>query len=157
MYPISWMKISLHAQKKLWSYIKSKRQDFFGVPSLKANNQITVDNKEKANVLNDYFHSVFTTDDDSPPSIPSCNAASVDKPHISIKGVADLINQLKSNKATGPDDISVQLLELAPIYRFCNYTKVHFPAVLGFRNCSYRLETRPCHSYPQERFEVVNR
>ena len=90
-------------------------QDFFGIPSLKVNNQIIVDNKEKANVLNDYLHSVFTTDDDSPPSIPSCNVASVDKPHISIKGVADLINQLKSNKATGPDDISVQLVKLAPI------------------------------------------
>ena len=101
--------------KKFWSYIKSKRQDFFGIPSLKVNNQIIVDNKEKANVLNDYFHSVFTTDDDSPPSIPSCNIASVDKPQISIKGVADLINQLKSNKATGPDGISAQLLKLAPV------------------------------------------
>ena len=99
--------------KKFWSYIKSKRQDFFGIPSLNVNNQIIVDNKEKANVLNDYFHSVFTTDDDSPPSIPSCNIASVDKPQISIKG--DLTNQLKSNKATGPDGISAQILKVAPV------------------------------------------
>ena len=41
--------------------------------------------------------------------------ASVDKPHISIKGVADLINQLKSNKGTGPVGISAQLLKLAPV------------------------------------------
>ena len=39
----------------------------------------------------------------------------MDKLHIWIKGVADLINQLKSNKATDPDGIFAELLKLAPV------------------------------------------
>ena len=67
-YVLNLLDENLHScPKKLWSYTKSKRQDIITVPYLKVNNQVIVDNKEKAKVLNDFFHSVFTTDDDSHP------------------------------------------------------------------------------------------
>ena len=46
---------------KLWSYIKSKGQEFIGVAPLK-NQQgfLKSDNQSKANILNEQFKSVFT-------------------------------------------------------------------------------------------------
>ena len=50
--------------KRLWSFIKSKRVDNCGVPALKLNDQIYYDiaSYSKSNILNNYFHLVFTMD-----------------------------------------------------------------------------------------------
>ena len=45
--------------KRFWSYIKSKRNEQCGVPTLECNNQLFTDNVTKANILNDHFSSVF--------------------------------------------------------------------------------------------------
>ena len=46
--------------KKFWRFVKSKRQDDIGINTLEEDNTNASDNKYgKANVLNDYFHSIF--------------------------------------------------------------------------------------------------
>ena len=49
--------------KRLWSFIKNKRQDNVGVSTLKHEDRTYVDATEKANLLADYFSSVFTNED----------------------------------------------------------------------------------------------
>ena len=53
--------------KAIWSYIKSKSKTREGIGDLHTNpedtnSEKTEDNKEKANILSDYFASVFTND-----------------------------------------------------------------------------------------------
>ena len=47
--------------KWLWSYIKAQRKDNFGVTSLKHNENAYNDNQMRAELLNNYLTSVFTT------------------------------------------------------------------------------------------------
>jgi len=110
--------------KKLWTYIKSKRQDSCGIPDLinNNNNKIIQEPLEKANLLNDHFSSVFS---DPKPKIKLSNSNQL--PEIAtIKvtraGVLKLLLNIKENKATGPDGIPAKLLkicaeELTDVYR----------------------------------------
>ena len=49
--------------KRFWSYVKSCRSESMGVPTLQSNNNLHVSNKDKAQVLNNHFESVFVVDD----------------------------------------------------------------------------------------------
>ena len=44
--------------KQLWSYIKSKKQENFGIPTLKNNNGTYNSYESRANILNNYFSTV---------------------------------------------------------------------------------------------------
>ena len=54
------------AKKKLWTYVKSKRNDMVGVSPLKKDAQTYSDSKTQADILNYQFSSVFTTEPDNP-------------------------------------------------------------------------------------------
>ena len=43
-----------------WKYAKAKKQDNIGIAPLRHKCSMTNDSKEKANILNDQFKSVFT-------------------------------------------------------------------------------------------------
>ena len=49
--------------KRFWSYIRSKRQGNVGVAPLEINDDVVSDSREKANLLSNYFKSVFTKED----------------------------------------------------------------------------------------------
>ena len=49
--------------KRFWTYIRSKRQDNVGVAPLEINDDAVSDSREKANLLSNYFKSVFTKED----------------------------------------------------------------------------------------------
>jgi hypothetical protein len=79
------------------------------------NGDVIRDSKTKANVLNNYFHSVFTEetaqiDDESSLVIDRSYTFKVDK-----RGVASLLKNLKDNKAAGPDNLKKVDLTLTPI------------------------------------------
>ena len=74
--------------------------------------------KDKANVLNDFFSSVFTREDRS--YIPDFPRASYNVPiadmSVTIEDVRKKLDALNPNKATGPDEIPPRLLkELAAV------------------------------------------
>ena len=106
--------------KKLWSYVKSLRQDNCGVSSLNNNGILYSNNKNKADILNQQFASVFTQENLS--TLP--NLGPSPHPHIphiviSAAGVAKLLHGLNPSKASGPDEVPARLLkecadELAP-------------------------------------------
>ena len=51
-------------KKSLWQYIKAKRQDHTGISTLKSpvNGEPISDSSSKADILNQYFKSVFTVE-----------------------------------------------------------------------------------------------
>lgn len=53
--------------KKLFSFLKSCKQDQLGSPPLQHGSRLVTDTTEKADVQNQQFHSVFTTKE--PPSL----------------------------------------------------------------------------------------
>ena len=61
--------------KRLWSYIKSKRKDHCRVGPLKQGSTTYTDSLEKANILNKYFSSVFTVEDNTEP--PTMNYSNI--------------------------------------------------------------------------------
>ena len=46
--------------KKFWTYIKHRKTDFKGITEIKHDGKLLTDPLQKANALNNQFHSVFT-------------------------------------------------------------------------------------------------
>ena len=108
--------------KKFWKFVKSKRHDNIGIDTLDRDNVNVSDNYGKANILNDYFHSIFTNEKlDSLPSLdPSLSCPNLNKIIVTSLGVQKLLVSLNVNKASGPDGAPTYILkelshELAPI------------------------------------------
>ena len=106
--------------KAFWKYTKSKTKSSSAISSLHLNpsdtNSITVDNsKVKANILNEYFASVFTKE----PNGDFCeleqgNIDEQSQIYIRKLEVKKLLNELKTCKSQGPDGLHPRLLhELA--------------------------------------------
>jgi len=98
--------------KHLWSYIKSKKKYQTGVAPIRYNDQVYTNDQDKANILNQYFSSVFTFEDTSWVPIDIREEGS-EMRSISINptSVASLLSGLRPFKATGTDDIPAYLLK----------------------------------------------
>jgi hypothetical protein len=79
---------------------------------LKKEGQLVADTKQKANILNEQFKSVFTTE--SIDNIPNKGAS----PHpdippltITTTGIRKLLDNVNPHKASGPDNISGRILK----------------------------------------------
>ena len=98
--------------KKFWRFIKNKRADSSGVAALQKDGVLHSDSRQKAEILNNQFTSVFSKEDKQ--NIPDLDGA----PHecitdikISEKGVFKLLRNINPHKATGPDKIPGRLLK----------------------------------------------
>ena len=109
--------------KKLGALIKSKRCDNIGVAPLKDRGILHSDPLRKANILNQQFTSVFSSDDGSPlPELPDVDHPVMEEITVNLNGVIKLLKNLKSFTACGPDAIPTRLLketaeEVAPAVR----------------------------------------
>ena len=101
--------------KKMWSYIKSKKQEHVNIPDLKDERDIlTSDPSKKAEIVHKQFDSVFSN-----PS-PKIKADFKDKerlpsmPHIKVNyfGILKLLQNINPHKAVGPDQIPGKFLKL---------------------------------------------
>ena len=98
--------------KKFWSFIKSKRADSSGVAPLWREGILFSDSNMKANILNDQFTSVFSTETaDEIPSKGDSPYSTVPNINITTPGVIKLLNNINPHKATGPDSIPGKLLK----------------------------------------------
>ena len=93
--------------KKLWTYIKSKRQDNIGgVGPLNFQGETHTDPLAKANIFGNYFSSMFTNEDTSCiPTMESEPLPCVNSIQIHIEGVAEFLSNIDPNKANGPDNL----------------------------------------------------
>ena len=91
-----------------------QKLDHVGIPPLSHNGHTITDSTHKANILNDYFSSVFTTED------TQCTLTPDESPYLDIQpisityaDVSQLLTTLNVHKAPGPDKIPSHLLQLA--------------------------------------------
>ena len=94
--------------KPLWHYIKSKCQDGNGVSLLKENGRLHSDSRRKAEILNNQFCSVFTSEDTTNiPKLPGQlnRPTEMLKFEITNQGVTKLLEGINSGKAPGPDEL----------------------------------------------------
>ena len=105
---------SVGNSKKLWSYIKRQKLDHIGIPTLCHHGNVITEPTNKANILNSYLSSVFTTE-----NIPSTHMPEESLcPDIrlllfSAADTVQLLTSLEVHKAPGPDQIPPHLLRLA--------------------------------------------
>ena len=96
------------------SYLKSKLSCKSSIGPLKnKEGNITNDESNMAEILNEYFSSVFTNEDLTnipEPDKTNCNAH-VFSTGIDDKKIKDAIKKMKPSNSTGPDGISVNLLQ----------------------------------------------
>ena len=95
--------------KPLWRYIKSKRQDGNGVSPLKENGQLHSASRRKAEILNNQFCSVFTSEDTNNiglPKLPGPPNTEMPKFKITVQGVTKLLEGLNGGKASGKANVA---------------------------------------------------
>ena len=88
--------------------------DHCSIASLKHGTEVVCEGHKKANILNEYFSSVFTCEDDNVPCLPALYPGICD-PVIGLDGVVKLLCDLKPNKASGPDMIPNRVLKEAAV------------------------------------------
>jgi hypothetical protein len=95
------------------NYIKSKMQTRTGIGPLKnVEGRIRAENREMANILNEFMSSVFTREDTS--SLPVKNIETEQKISdivITEAKIKEIIDNLKKDSAPGPDGIHPRLLK----------------------------------------------
>ncbi len=100
--------------KRFWSYVKSSTRSSQNPNFLRNGQSYTTDSREKANLLNDFFHSIFNPSDIKPPASNPTPSVTPDNQLSEIElieEVAAVLRNLDPNKASGPDGIPCRLLE----------------------------------------------
>ena len=99
-----------YPNKRFWSYVKSHRQEYSGIPTINANGCTLSEDSAKANALNAQFASVFTREDTS--VILRDSLPYIMRPiNVAVEGVASLLANLDPSKASGPDGIPARVLK----------------------------------------------
>ena len=102
-------------QKRFWSFIKSLRKDSSGVSPLKENGKMHADPKDKTNILNRQYESVYTKEDTSHVPSPSGRPyQSMEGITVTKQGVRKLLQKINPRKACGPDMIPARILKDLP-------------------------------------------
>jgi len=99
-------------KKKFFQHIKSLRRDSKEIPTLEKDGKAYSTDFAKANVLNQYFYSVFTQDDSTtPPEMGNILYPDMSTIEVDTAGIAKLLLEIDPYKATGPDKIPPRLLK----------------------------------------------
>ena len=84
------------------------------VSPLKENGQLHSDSRRKAEILNNQFCSVFTSEDTKNiPKLPGPPNTEMPKFKITVQGVNKLLKSLNGDKASGPDKLQNLILKNA--------------------------------------------
>ncbi|KAJ8026320.1 RNA-directed DNA polymerase from mobile element jockey [Holothuria leucospilota] len=99
--------------KIFWRFVKSLKRDSGGIGALRDQGQLISDSKGKADLLNNYFRSVFTIEQTH--DIPNKGTSPfplMSKFKVTNEGVLNLLNDLNPAKAAGPDGLPSRILKL---------------------------------------------
>ena len=102
------------SNKKFWSHVKSQRTENTGISDLNDNSKTISNPKDKANLFNEQFSKVFSKPCNTTYPSPKIdkNSKILNNITVSKNGVLNLLKNIKTNKATGPDNIPGALLKL---------------------------------------------
>ena len=97
--------------KRFWGYIRSMKRDSSGIPTLRKDESLVSDSKEKAEILAHQYESVFTEEDLTHiPDKGTSPFSDMSNITITVAGVAKLLSKLNPKKAVGPDGIPTRIL-----------------------------------------------
>ena len=100
--------------KTFWKYVNSKNKKQNQLCGLKDSDGILkYDDDSKANLLNDYFTSVFIVDDDEPMIDSDINVSEygIGSLYVTSKHILRLIDKLNCSKSAGPDGIHSKIIK----------------------------------------------
>ena len=105
---------SQSGRKRFWTFIKHCRTDTqtVGIKSLYDKGKDVWKSVDTANLLNDKFQSIFTTETPMPSDLQNRSSSYPEMADIEIteSGVLKLLQRLKIHKASGPDEIRPRVL-----------------------------------------------
>ena len=100
---------------KFFNYARSHMSPKHSLGPLKGQNDEIINNDlEKANLLNDYFHSVYIPDDGTFPPFPSRTNINLPTPVFSVTDVRKSLLSSSSSISCGPDGVPPILLKKFP-------------------------------------------
>lgn len=88
--------------QKFWNYLSPKSQS--------GNTMSREESNERANLMNNYFKSIFTNDDTTPCHVYSHSSDRIDTISLNEAGILNLLLKLDCKKKAGPDDIPNEFL-----------------------------------------------
>ena len=99
--------------KALYQYVSSRVKPRETIPELKTPDGTYTDgDQQKAELLNNFFGSVFTQETDD--EMPQCNynvQSEINHTEVSTETITKLLQSLKPNKSPGPDSIHPKILK----------------------------------------------
>ena len=99
--------------KAFWSYVNSGSKCHDTIPELDMGNNIATTDNEKANMLAEYFCSVYTREPED--DVPEGNIHTDSEPlcaiQITEREVMKILEHLKPNKSAGPDNLHPKILK----------------------------------------------
>ena len=98
--------------KAFWNFIKTKTKSKASPTILTEGGNEFSDPVTKANILNKFFHSLFTKDPDRiPPDVEITNDPDLSELRVDIAEVLKELQALDTSKAIGPDEIPNKILK----------------------------------------------
>ena len=98
--------------KRFWSLVKRLRKNYEPVATLYADDSLQTTPASKAEALNQQFYSVFTEEDNNTPIISSPQYSIMPEVIFTTNELQKLLEDLKSGKATEPDNIPTWILKV---------------------------------------------
>ena len=132
-------------QKRFWNHIKSLRKDSTDVSPLKDNGRLFNSAKDKADILNRQYQSVFTHEDPDIPVPDPDGDPYPDMEQITVtdEGVRKLLQKSNPRKATGPAGFALGFIFLSPPFSPIRFFLRHF-LELGARFWPFFTQKEPC-------------
>lgn len=100
--------------KRFWYHARRKLKTKSGIPPLLANvldkDSLRYEDKEKAEILQKQFLSVFSPVDTNTPTLPPRVTVDIENLTIPEEAVRDKLKNINVNKSLGPDDIHPRIL-----------------------------------------------
>ena len=100
--------------KKFWMYVRRKSKNRPGIPELEMDGAagLTTGNAQKAEVLSEYFTSVFTREPEGDPShMPDVCQSKLANCYVDADLVKKRLKKIKTAKSPGPDQIHPRVLK----------------------------------------------
>ena len=116
--------------KQLYSFVKHKKSDNQGIAPLKSEGQTDTDPRDKAQILNKQFQSVFSkpkpcnNEQLCQPNVHNIGNYTMPNVDVDLAGVEKLLANLNPHKAQGPDQISPRILKELSFYVALYLTKI---------------------------------
>ena len=99
--------------KAFYQYVSSKIKTKDGIADLiKEDGSLTIDDSEKSETLNKFFSSVFTNEStENSPKLDAKTTETISHVEVSVSDMEDALNNLKTCKSPGPDEIHPLILK----------------------------------------------